>query len=195
MTNSVEIAEIISRRWSPRAFDPAKPVEPSKLMSVFEAARWAPSSGNGQPWCFIVGYNFNKSYQDILSTLNDSNQIWAKNAPVLLITVAKAIRNDRPNRFAFHDVGLATENLFLQACELGLSCHFMGGFSPDKVRDIFGIPDDHEAVAAGAIGYMGEIDSLPDDLKEREAAARQRKPIEEFVFSGKWNNPLGLSRD
>ena len=190
MTNSVEIAEIISRRWSPRAFDPTKPVEPRKLMSVFEAARWAPSSGNGQPWSFIVGYNFNKSYQDILSTLNDSNQTWAKNAPVLLITVAKAIRSDRPNRFAFHDVGLATENLFLQACELGLSCHFMGGFSPDKVRDIFGIPDDHEAVAAGAIGYMGNIDSLPDDLKEQEAAARQRKPIDEFVFSGKWNSPL-----
>lgn len=193
MTNSVEIAEIINRRWSPRAFDPTKPVEPSKLMSVFEAARWAPSSGNGQPWSFIVGYNFNKSYQDILSTLNDSNQIWAKNAPVLLITVTKAIRDDRPNRFAFHDVGLATENLFLQACELGLSCHFMGGFSPDKVRDIFGIPNDHEAVAAGAIGYMGEVDSLPDDLKEREAAVRQRKPIEEFVFSGKWNNPLVVS--
>ncbi|SVE21024.1 uncharacterized protein METZ01_LOCUS473878, partial [marine metagenome] len=82
MTNNVEIAEIISRRWSPRAFDPTKPVEPSKLMSVFEAARWAPSAGNGQPWSFIVGYNFNKSYRDILSTLNDSNQVWAKNAPV-----------------------------------------------------------------------------------------------------------------
>ena len=109
-----------------------------------------------------------------------------------MITVAKMTRGDRQNRFAFHDVGLATENLFLQACDIGLSCHFMGGFSQEKAKEIFEIPEDYEPVAAGAIGYMGKIDSLPEDLSERETATRQRRTLDEFVFTNKWNNPLGI---
>lgn len=190
MADNINIAPIIEKRWSPRAFDPNKPVEYDKLMSILEAARWAPSSSNVQPWSFIVGYNFNDCHKDILSTLRESNQIWAKHAPVLIMTVTKLSRNDRPNRFAFHDVGLATENLFLQACEVGLSCHFMGGFMVDDAREVFNIPSDYEPVAVGAVGYLGDITLLPEDLKEREVATRERKPIEEFVFGGKWGDPL-----
>jgi nitroreductase len=185
-----DISQFISQRWSPRAFDANKPVELDVLAMLFEAARWAPSSSNEQPWNFIVGRNFDECHQAVCSTLNEKNQMWAKNAPVLIITVAKLLRNDRPNRFAFHDVGLATENFFLQACDLGLVCHFMGGFSPDKARELFAIPDGYEAVAAGAVGYMGDIEYLPDEFKERESAPRQRKPVRDFVFTGKWDTPL-----
>ena len=119
--------------------------------------------------------------------------MWAKKSPVLMVTIAQVARNERPNRFAFHDVGMATENLFLQACELGLSCHFMVGFSPDKARELFCIPSGYEPVAAGAIGYIGSVDSLPDNFKEREIAPRQRKPIDEFVFTEVWNKVLVIS--
>lgn len=192
MNRQPNISEVIKSRWSPRAFDDTRPVEAEKLISILEAARWAPSSSNLQPWHFIVGYNFDTCHKDVLSTLNEGNQVWAQNAPVLIITVAKMTRGDRQNRFAFHDVGLATENLFLQAYNLGLSCHFMGGFSQEKAKEIFEIPEDYEPVAAGAIGYMGKIDSLPEDLAEREQAPRQRKALDEFVFTNKWNNPLGI---
>lgn len=190
----MNILETISSRWSPRAFDPEQPISLETLALIFEAARWAPSSGNGQPWNFIVGHNFDKCHQDILATLNEGNQIWAQNAPVLLISVAKLSRNDRPNRFAFHDVGLATENLILQAGELGLFCHFMGGFSADKAREVFSIPDDYEPVAAGAIGHMGDINSLPENLMERENSPRERRPFDEFIFTKEWNNSLPLPK-
>jgi len=193
MADNANVAPIIKKRWSPRAFDPTKPVEYDKLISILEAARWAPSSSNVQPWSFIVGYNFNDCHKDILSTLRESNQIWAKHAPVLIMTVTKLSRNDRPNRFAFHDVGLATENLFLQAYEVELSCHFMGGFMVDDAMEVFNIPPDYEPVAVGAIGYLGDMELLNDDLKEREVAPRERKPLEEFVFGGKWGDPLERS--
>ncbi|MCH7944731.1 MAG: nitroreductase family protein [Armatimonadetes bacterium] len=192
MEKTTFILPIIEKRWSPRAFDPNRPVDPESLATLFEAARWAPSTGNEQPWRFIVGVNFDQCHKDIFSTLAEGNQRWAMNAPVLLIGVAKLVRNDRPNRLALHDLGLATENLFLQAYDLDLYCHFMGGFSADKAREIFGIPSDYEPVTAAAIGYPGDLDALPDDLKEREEAPRQRKSLEELVFTGQWENPLSL---
>ena len=192
MEKTTVILPIIEKRWSPRAFDPNRPVELESLSTLFEAARWAPSTGNEQPWRFIVGVNFDQCHKDIFSTLAEGNQRWAMQAPVLLIGVAKLVRNDRPNRLALHDLGLATENLFLQAYDLHLYCHFMGGFSADKARELFGIPSDYEPVTAAAIGYPGDLDALPDDLKQREVAPRQRKPLEELVFTGQWENPLSL---
>ena len=192
MQDKVGIHSTIRDRWSTRAFDPSRPIEPDKLSLLFEAFRWAPSSGNGQPGHVIAGVNFDKCHQDIFSTLRESNQVWAQSAPLLLITVAQMSRNDRPNRFAFHDVGLASQNLLLQAWELGLHCHLMGGFSPDDARELFGIPPDYEPVAAGAVGYIGKSDSLPEDLQIRETETRQRKTLDEFVFTGKWNTPLSI---
>src|SRR6202789_2307425 len=186
-TTSAPIHSLIGERWSPRAFAD-RPVEPEKLRSLFEAARWAASSYNGQPWNFIVATkNDPENYKRVLESLIEFNQGWAKNAPVLALSVAKLKFDDgKPNRHAFHDVGQAAANLSLQAEALGLSVHQMAGIDPEKARKLFDIPADYEAVAGIAIGYAGEPASLPEGLRERELAPRQRKPLDSFVFTGSW---------
>ena len=192
---STAIHDLIAHRWSPRAFE-SKPVEPEKLRSLLEAARWAPSSYNAQPWYFIVGTKDNpENYKRVLESLIEFNQGWAKNAPVLALSVAKLKFDDgKPNRHAFHDVGQAAANLSLQAEALGLSVHQMAGIDPEKARKLFDIPADYEAVAGIAIGYAGEPASLPDGLRERELAPRQRKPLDSFVFTGQWGKSLPLRK-
>jgi|HubBroStandDraft_6_1064221.scaffolds.fasta_scaffold108761_2 nitroreductase len=192
---STAIHDLIAHRWSPRAFE-SKPVEPEKLRSLLEAARWAPSSYNAQPWYFIVGTKDNpENYKRVLESLIEFNQGWAKNAPVLALSVAKLKFDDgKPNRHAFHDVGQAAANLSLQAEALGLSVHQMAGIDPEKARKLFDIPADYEAVAGIAIGYAGEPASLPDGLRERELAPRQRKPLDSFVFTGSWGKSLPLQK-
>jgi nitroreductase len=185
---SVPIHDLISRRWSPRAFD-SRPVEPEKLRSLFEAARWAASSYNAQPWFFIVATKDDpESHNKILDCFVEFNQSWAKNAPVLALSVArlKFEHNGEPNRHAFHDVGQAAANLALQATHLGLQVHQMAGILPDKARQLFGIPEGYEAVAGFAIGYPGDHGALPDQLRQRELEPRWRKPLASFVFTGKW---------
>lgn len=185
---SVPIHNLISERWSPRAFAD-RPVEPERLRSLFEAARWAASSYNGQPWYFIIATKDDPAnYQRVLDCLVEFNQGWAKQAAVLALSVAKLKfdHNGEPNRHAFHDVGQAAATLALQAHHLGLAVHQMAGILPDKARQIFDIPDGYEAVAGIAIGYPGEPHTLPDHLKERELAPRERKPLDSFVFTGKW---------
>jgi nitroreductase len=192
---STAIHDLIAHRWSPRAFE-SKPVEPEKLRSLLEAARWAPSSYNAQPWYFIVGTKDNpENYKRVLESLIEFNQGWAKNAPVLALSVAKLKFDDgKPNRHAFHDVGQAAANLSLQAEALGLSVHQMAGIDPEKARKLFDIPADYEAVAGIAIGYAGEPASLPEGLRERELAPRQRKPLDSFVFTGQWGKSLPLQK-
>ena len=188
----LNLAPIIGDRWSPRAFDPERSVEPEKIHLALTAAQWAPSSGNLQPWSFIVGANFDACHRKILSTLKDGNSIWARNAPVLILTVAELHMNGQPNRFAFHDVGLATQNLLSQVTALGLVGHFMGGFFPEVATEIFHIPDGFEPVAVGAIGYGGREDLLSDDLKSRETRTRRRKNLGTFAFSETWGTPIKL---
>jgi nitroreductase len=192
---STAIHDLIAHRWSPRAFE-SKPVEPEKLRSLLEAARWAPSSYNAQPWYFIVGTKDNpENYKRVLESLIEFNQGWAKNAPVLALSVAKLKFDDgKPNRHAFHDVGQAAANLSLQAEALGLSVHQMAGIDPEKARKLFNIPADYEAVAGIAIGYPGDPASLPDGLRDRELAPRQRKPLDSFVFTGSWGKSLPLQK-
>ncbi len=184
------INPLITRRWSPRAFDPDRPVDLKTLGILFEAARWAPSLGNLQPWRFIVGVNFDGCHQDVLSMLGDKNQTWTKNAPVLFIAVANLTKNGDVNSHALHDMGLALENLFLQATDLSLCCHYMASFSSDKARLVFRIPDNFQPITAGALGYPGDINLLPEDLRERELRLRVRKPLRELVFTSTWENPL-----
>jgi nitroreductase len=190
---SAPIHDLIRHRWSPRAFDP-RPVEPEKLRSLFEAARWAASSYNGQPWYFIVGTKDDpENYNRVLATFVEFNQGWAKQAPVLALSVAKLTFDDgKPNRHAFHDVGQAAANLNTQAEALGLSVHQMAGIDPEKARTLFGIPADYEAVAGMALGYAGDPASLPDELRKRELAPRQRKPLDSFVFTGQWGKSSPL---
>jgi nitroreductase len=184
---SAPIHDIISHRWSPRAFE-NRAVEPEKLRSLFEAARWAASSYNAQPWFFIVATKDDaENYKRILDCFVEFNQSWAINAPVLAISVARlALDDGRPNRHALHDVGQAAGSLAMQASALGLQVHQMAGINPDKARQILNIPEGYEAVAGIALGYPGDPSSLSDHLKERELAPRSRKPLDSFVFSGKW---------
>jgi nitroreductase len=185
---SAPVHDLIRERWSPRAFS-SRPIEKEKLRSLFEAARWAASSYNAQPWYFIVATKDDpENYKKILDTFVEFNQGWAKNAPVVALSVArmKFEHNGTPNNHAFHDVGQAAANLALQATALGLQVHQMAGILPYKAREIFGIPDGYEAVAGFAIGYPGDPADLPDTLREQERAPRSRKPLDSFVFTGKW---------
>jgi len=192
---SVPIHELIAHRWSPRAFG-SRPVEPEKLRTVFEAARWAASSYNAQPWYFIVGTKDQpENYKKVLDCFVEFNQGWAKSAPVVALSVAglKMPHDGSVNRHAFHDVGQAAASLALQATALGMQIHQMAGIVPDKAREIFNIPTDYEAVAGFAIGYPGDPMTLPEGrLRDTETGPRQRKPASSFVFTGKWGEPSPL---
>ncbi len=184
----VAVHELIRERWSPRAFAD-RPVADEVLRSLLEAARWAPSSLNEQPWSFIVAPRGDgPAYERLLSTLAEGNARWARRAPVLILSVAKQNfdRNGNPNRHAFHDLGLAVANLVFQATALGLGVHQMAGFDAEKARGLFEIPPGHEPCAVIALGYLGTPESLPEPLRARERAPRRRKPLEEFVFRGRW---------
>jgi len=188
------IREILTERWSPYAFE-NRPVSEADLRSLFEAARWAPSSYNEQPWRYIIATKDNPvQFQQLLSCLVDSNQVWAKAAPVLALGVVslKFARNAKDNRAAVHDLGLAAGNLVVEATARGLFVHQMIGILPDKASEIYGIPEVFEAWTAMAIGYRGDPTTLPEGLKERDLAPRQRKPLHEFVFSGQWGKPSSL---
>ena len=190
------VHDLILRRWSPRAFAD-RPVAPETLRSVLEAARWAPSSYNEQPWSFIVATKDDPAeYDRLLGCLVEFNQGWAKAAPVLLLSVAKLRfdRNQKENRHAMHDVGLATENLVIEATSLGLFAHGMAGFSVEKTRETYGIPDSHLPMAAWAIGYPGDPATLDPDTRESELAPRERKGLEQFVFSGGWGQAAPFVR-
>jgi nitroreductase len=182
------INELARERWSPRAFLP-KPVEPAKLLSVLEAARWAPSSSNEQPWFFLVARAEEpEEFAKMLGCLVEGNQAWAKAAPVLMISVMKRTfeQTGKPNRCALHDVGLASESMALEAVAQGLATHGMAGIKLERIRDLYGLPENCEPVAAWALGYAGEPEMLEGALKERETAPRQRKELREFVFGARW---------
>jgi nitroreductase len=189
------IEPLLRRRWSPRAFA-ARPVEPDKLRSLWEAARWAASTGNEQPWYFLVATRDDAvEHARLLSCLRENNQLWASRAPVLMVSVAKLTfdATGQPNRHAFHDVGLAVANLIVQATALGLFAHQMAGIYADRVRQLYGIPEGFEPVAGIVLGYLGDPALLPDDLRQRELAPRLRKPIEAFVFQGRWGQTSPLA--
>jgi nitroreductase len=193
-STSVPIHEILSHRWSPRAFD-SRPVEPEKLRALLEAARWAASSYNAQPWFFIVGTKDDPAtFQRVLECFGEFNQNWAKHAPVVALSAArlKFEHNGQPNRHAYHDVGQAAANLALQASAFGIQVHQMAGIDPEKARATFSIPEGYDAVAGIALGYPGDPSSLPDQLRQRELAPRERKPLSSFVFSGAWGTASRL---
>ena len=184
------VEDILKRRWSPRSFSD-RMVEKEKLQSLFEAARWAASSFNEQPWSFIVATKEKPDeYATLLSCLVEKNQQWAQLAPVLMVSVAKLNfeKNGKPNRHAFHDVGMAVAAMIVQATALGLFVHQMAGFSPEKVRETYGVPETFEPVAAIAIGYPGDPSALPEPFHQQELGPRQRKPIGTFVFQGAWGD-------
>ncbi len=188
------IHDLLRSRWSPLAFS-ERAVEPEKLCSVLEAARWAASSFNEQPWSFIVATKNNQvEFERLLSCLAEGNQEWARNAPVLMLSVAKLNfeRNGVENRHAFHDVGTAVANAAIQATALGLFIHQMAGFDVPKAKEVYGIPNGYDLVEAIALGYLGNPETLSERLLQREQAPRTRKSLEQFVFSGSWNQASPL---
>lgn len=189
-TTRVPIHELLAKRWSPRAFDPNKPVSHDDLLRLLEAARWTASCFNDQPWRYIV---CNKTvdeanWQKALAVIVEKNQRWAKNAPVLILSVAmhNFNHNGQPNRFAQHDTGAASASLTLQATALSLIVHQMGGFDAEKSRNVFNLSADCQPMAMLAVGYQAEADILDGDVKEMELKQRTRAEINERFFAGSW---------
>ncbi|MGB7340890.1 MAG: nitroreductase family protein [Phototrophicaceae bacterium] len=183
------VLDVIKNRWSPRAFD-TRLVEDDKLRSILEAARWAASSMNTQPWRFIIATRDNAAdFQKMLGIIKEGNQAWAKNAPVLLLAVARDEHDGGYiNNHAAHDTGQALAYLSLQATSFDLYIRMMGGFYPDKAREAYAIPDGYTPITALALGYLGSLEQLPEKLQDREQSPRNRKPLSELVFAGTWDN-------
>ena len=187
-----KIFDLAAERWSPRAFTD-QPITKEAEASLFEAARWAPSAYNEQPWYIIAARRDDPAqFEKLLSCLVKPNQAWAKEAQLLLVFVAKEnfAFNGKPNRWALHDCGLALENLLLEAAALGMQAHPMAGFSPDAVRENYGVPEGYDPITAVAVGFEGSPDTLPPELAEREKAPRERREIKDFVFQGKWGGAV-----
>jgi len=178
------LLEFITGRWSPRAFEP-RPVEPDKLLRIFEAARWAASSFNEQPWHYFVASRDDAHRAKIESFLVEANS-WAKVAPVLVVASASTIfsRNGKPNPVAIHDLGLADAWMTLQALQEGISVHGMAGFDTARAQVELRMPGDWRAVAMWAMGYPGSQESLVEPLRSRELEPRTRRPLSETVFAG-----------
>ena len=188
------VLPVIAERWSPYAYDP-RPVERDKLLSCLEAARWAASSYNEQPWTYILAERGDAAaFARLLDCLVEGNQAWAKNVGVLIVTVVSRnfTKNGKPNAACEHDVGLAAGNLTLQATALGLHVHQMIGIEPYKVRAAYNVPEGHDPLTAIAIGYAAAVaPGTTDKLQQRDLAPRSRKSISEFVVST-WGQSASL---
>jgi len=192
------IEEALRRRCSTLAFGD-RPVEVTKLQQLFEAARWAPSSFNEQPWSFVLTmkHDGQEDYERLLGCLMANNREWARRAPVLVLSIAKHHHETggKVNPYSFHDVGLATENLTVQATALDLFVHLIAGFDAARARELFMIPETHQPVCVIAIGYFGNLEILTPEQQRRELSPRHRRPFKEFVYAGRWGNPTELISD
>lgn len=188
------IHDLIAQRWSGRAYDASQGVSKEQVISLLEAARWAPSCFGDQPWRYVVCNKAEnlQAWQAAFDCLVPGNQSWAVNAPVLLLICADTLfsHNDKPNKWAPYDTGAATENLCLQATALGLMAHQMGGFDADKARTAFKVPERYQILAMVTVGYQADVESLTGETKERETAARSRKPLNELFFNGQWDQSI-----
>ncbi len=193
-TTDHPVHALVAARWSPYAFGP-KAVADEDLLSLFEAARWAPSSYNEQPWHYIVAKRDDADeFEKLLSALVEPNQAWARAAAVLALGVVSHNfkRNAKPNKAAVHDLGLASAQLTFEATSRGLVVHQMIGILPDRARELYGIPKDAEALTGLAIGYAAAPGAGPDELTERDQGERTRRPLADFVFGGTWGRGAAL---
>ena len=192
------VHHLIKHRWSPLGFDRERDIDRETLLSILEAARWAASSFNLQPWRFIVAPRQNRDeFRKVLSVLREGNQSWARYAAVLMIAVTQTHREpDAPNRHAVHDLGLAISQMVLQALDRGVYTHQMGGFFPDKAREVYQIPEGFEPLTAIAMGYRAaSLDHLGAGHREREAAPRQRQELTDMVYNGSWGRPAAFLKE
>ncbi|RMG67416.1 MAG: nitroreductase [Calditrichaeota bacterium] len=186
---------LFTRRRSIRAFSDRE-VEFAVLERLFEAARWAPSSYNEQPWRFLFARRGEAAFEALAQCLLPSNRQWASRAAVLVLTAvdSRLAAKGQPNRYAWHDAGMALQNLLLQATNLGLLGHPMAGFDAAQVRQVFHLPETWQPVTITALGYPGDPSSLPPELRSRETAPRQRKALSELVFHGSFDRPAIFSK-
>ena len=188
-----DIHPLLKKRWSPRAFS-EKPIENEKLQRMFEAARWSPSASNEQPWAYILGKKGDETFNKIMSSLVEFNQIWCQFAPVLVVGCAKkdVVKGEGENLYRMYDIGQSVAHLTFQAASEGLYVHQMAGFDAEKTNELFDIPTNFEAVSVLAIGYMGDPKILHPKLEKLEYSDRERKPFKKFVFSGNFGKDSGL---
>jgi nitroreductase len=188
-SSSAPLHPIIAARWSPRSLDPAGEVSDASLRALLEAARWAPSNGNTQPARFLLGRRGTDTFARIFDTLKRGNKSWAGAAAVLLLACA-ILENDKgPIPHAEYSVGLAAQNLVLQAVAEGLAAHQMGGFNAAAARAVFSLPVDVLPLTVIAVGRPASPDLLPEDMRPKELAPRRRLPLDQLAFTHEWGNP------
>ncbi len=196
-TVDTPIQPLLAERWSPYAFAD-RDVADADLLAILEAARWAPSSYNEQPWRYLIARRGDtEAFARLLSCLVEANQAWARHAPVLMIGIAMQnfSRNSRPNKAAHHDLGLASGNLSVEATSRGISVHQMIGIEPARVRELYQLPDGAEPLTGLAIGYAGTGEGVSAALLERDNAPRSRRTVAEFVFADIWGQPVAFHRN
>ena len=191
---SVAIVSVLARRWSGRAYDPDRKPSHEQIIALLESARWAPSCFGDQPWRFVVCSRAEntEAWQRAVDCLSEGNRAWAGQAPVLILVTADSIfaANGNPNRWGQYDTGAAAMSLCVQATEMGLMAHQMGGFDADKAARLFAIPDRYKPMAFIAVGYQLPVEAIPPELKEREQADRSRRPLEQSFYDGSWEKPF-----
>lgn len=185
-----QIHDLLSRRWSGRAYDPERPVAREHIIALLEAARWAPSCFGEQPWYYLVcdKNSGQEAWDKALSCLAEGNQSWADKAPLLILALANKVfsRNGENNRWSQYDTGAATMSICIQATDLGLMVHQMGGFDAQQITESFAIPEQYQPISILAAGYQLPEDRIPADMIERESAPRYRNPLAEQFFDGVW---------
>jgi len=190
----VPITGLLARRWSGRAFDADRQLDRRQITALLEAARWAPSCFGDEPWRYLVCDRSTSpdAWRKALDCLSEGNQGWAGNAPLLLLAVACMTfrANGKPNRWGHYDTGAASMSLCVQATDMGLMAHQMGGFDATRAKEVFAIPDGHDPMAMIAVGYQLPRERIPEDRRERELAPRARRPLGENFFEGSWGEPV-----
>ncbi|MGH8120629.1 MAG: nitroreductase family protein [Gammaproteobacteria bacterium] len=196
---SVPINDLIARRWSGRALDAERPVAGGDIVALLEAARWAPSCYGDQPWRYIVcnKHTNMEAWQNAVACLSAGNQSWARFAPLLILVVADNFmtRDGRPNRWGQYDTGAASISICLQAVDLGLMTHQMGGFDTNLARKLFCIPAQCTPMSVLAVGYALPETAIAPEMKERELRPRMRSPLTEHFYDGAWNVPYISTRE
>ena len=193
---SVPIHDLLARRWSPRAYDKARPVTREQLVTIMEAGRWAPSCNGDEPWRYLVWDRTRdpEGWRKAFDCLSESNKKWVQNVPLLMLSCAGSLfgHSGKPNRWTQHDTGAASVCMALQAEALGLVIHQMGGYDAEKVRAAFAIPAEYTPMAMIAVGYQAEPDILDEETKAKELRPRVRKPLADRFFEGGWGKPIAL---
>jgi len=189
-----KINDLLAKRWSGRAFDAQRPIAHEHIISLLEAARWAPSCYGDEPWCFIVCDKTANpdAWDSAYSCLAEGNQGWAVNAPVLILVLMNTLftHNEQVNRWAAYDTGAAGMSICVQATSLGLMVHQMGGYNAEKAAELFSVPEQYTSIAMMAVGYQLAKDDISAEVLERESSERQRNPLTEQFFDGEWGKPI-----